>query len=95
MTRKINLHDLSKLDAAARAQLLKRSEADIAPFIEKVLPIIEAVRVEGDVALARFARDFDKSPVNPDAIAATPKDFDDALVRLDQEVLKALEFAVD
>lgn len=95
MTRKINLHDLSKLDTAARAQLLKRSEADIAPFIEKVLPIIEAVRVEGDVALARFARDFDKSPVNPDAIAATPKDFDDALVRLDQEVLKALEFAVD
>jgi histidinol dehydrogenase len=94
-TRKISLHDLSQLDAAARSQLLKRSEANIAPFIDKVRPIIEAVKNEGDVALARFAREFDKSPVNPDAIAATPKDFDDALVRLDQEVLKALEFAVE
>jgi histidinol dehydrogenase len=94
-TRKISLHDLSKLDAAARSKLLKRSEADIAPFIDKVRPIIEAVKKEGDVALARFAREFDKSPVNPDSIAATPKDFDDALVRLDQEVLKALEFAVE
>jgi histidinol dehydrogenase len=95
MTRKINLHDLSKLDAAQRAGLLKRSEADIAPFLAKVRPIIEAVKNEGDVALARFAREFDKSPVNPDAIAARPQDFDDALVRLDQEVLKALEFAVE
>jgi histidinol dehydrogenase len=95
MTRKINLHDLSKLDAAQRAALLKRSEADIAPFLEKVRPIIEAVKNEGDVALARFAREFDKSPVNPDAIAARPSDFDDALVRLDQDVLKALEFAVE
>jgi histidinol dehydrogenase len=95
MTRKINLHDLSKLDAAKRAGLLKRSEADIEPFLAKVRPIIEAVKNEGDVALARFAREFDKSPVNPDAIAARPQDFDDALVRLDQDVLKALEFAVE
>ena len=93
--RKISLHDLSKLDAASRAQLMKRSEADITPLLEKVRPIIDAVKTEGDTALARFAREFDKSPVNPDSIAATPKDFDDALVKLDQEVLKALEFAVE
>ena len=95
MTRKINLHDLSKLDAGQRAALLHRAEADIEPFLEKVKPIIAAVNGVGDVALARFAREFDKSPVTPDAIAATPKDFDDALVKLDQEVLKALEFAVE
>ena len=95
MTRKINLHDLSKLDAGARANLMKRAEADIEPFMAKVRPIIQAVKDEGDVALARFAREFDKSPVTPDAIAATPQDFDNALMRLDQEVLKALEFAVE
>ncbi len=95
MTRKINLHDLSKLDAAQRATLMQRAEADIEPFLAKVRPIIEAVKNEGDVALARYAREFDKSPVNPDAIAARPSDFDDALVRLDQDVLKALEFAVE
>src|ERR1700754_2697010 len=95
MARTVNLHNLAKLDAAARSQLLKRSEADIEPFLDKVRPIIEAVKNEGDVALARFAREFDKSPVTPDAIAARPSDFDDALVRLDQDVLKALEFAID
>jgi histidinol dehydrogenase len=95
MTRKINLHDLSKLDAAQRAALLRRTESDLSPFLEKVKPIIAAVKEEGDVALARFARDFDKAAVSPDALAATPKDFDDALVRLDQEVLKAIEFGVE
>jgi len=94
-TRKISVHDLSKLDAAGRDTLLKRSEASIEPILDKVRPIIAAVKAEGDIALARFAREFDKAPVNPDSIAATPKDFDDALVRLDQEVLKALEFAVE
>ncbi|HEY4162647.1 MAG TPA: histidinol dehydrogenase, partial [Dongiaceae bacterium] len=95
MTRKINLHNLAKLDAAARAQLLKRSEADVAPFLDKVRPIIEAVKKDGDAALARFAQEFDKSPVRADAIAATPSDFDSALVTLDPNVLKALEFATD
>jgi histidinol dehydrogenase len=95
MARTINLHNLAKLDAAARAQLLKRSEADITPFLDKVRPIIEAVKKEGDTALARFAQEFDKSPVRVDAIAATPSDFDAALVTLDPHVLKALEFATD
>jgi histidinol dehydrogenase len=95
MARTINLHNLATLDAAGRAQLLKRSEADIAPFLDKVRPIIEAVKQDGDAALARFAQEFDKSPVRADTIAATPSDFDAALVTLDPNVLKALEFATD
>ena len=48
------------------AALLRRSETDISSFIEKVAPIIEAVRAEGDKALARFGRDFDKADVSAD-----------------------------
>lgn len=95
MTRTVKLYELAKLSPDERAALLSRSEADLGPFIEGVRPIIDAVREEGDTALARFARDFDKSPVDPAAIAATPHDFDRAFEAVDPEVIEAIEFAVD
>ena len=63
MTTKISIHDLSKLSIVERNRLLQRTESDLSSFEEKVKPIIEAVRTEGDAALARFARQFDKAPV--------------------------------
>src|SRR5262245_30909397 len=40
----VSLHDLSTLSPAQRAQLLVRSEADLGPILEKVKPIIAAVK---------------------------------------------------
>lgn len=94
MADSVNIHRLAGLAPEARAALLKRSEADLSGFLERVRPIVEAVRLEGDVALARFAREFDKSEVTPDAIAATPADFDAAFAGLEPDVLAAIEFAV-
>ena len=88
----ISFHDLSKLNASERARLLRRTEADLAQFEEKVKPIIEAVRRDGDEALARFAREFDKSPVEANAIAATGEDFARAEKTLDPKVREALAF---
>lgn len=95
MAKSISFHVLSELSAAARADLIKRTESDLAPFIEKVKPIIEAVRSEGDAALARFARDFDKSPVEPDRIAATPEEFDAAFDNVAADMIEVLEFCSD
>ena len=93
MTTKISIHDLSKLSIVERNRLLQRTESDLSSFEEKVKPIIEAVRTEGDAALARFARQFDKAPVEADAIAATEADFARAEKTLDPRVKEALEFA--
>ncbi|MDO8352760.1 MAG: histidinol dehydrogenase, partial [Aestuariivirga sp.] len=71
MTSHINYLVLADLTAADRAALLKRTESDLAPFLEKVKPIIEAVRMEGDKALSRFAEQFDGALVDANAIAAT------------------------
>lgn len=90
---KINFHELSKLSSAQRASLLTRVETDLSSFEEKVKPIIAAVRAEGDVALARFARDFDKAPVMANEIAATEADFAAAEKSLDPQVRAAMEFA--
>jgi histidinol dehydrogenase len=93
MSRTVNFHELSKLTAAQRQRLLRRTETDLSGYESKVAAIIEAVRTEGDAALARFARDFDKAPVNANEIAATEADFDRADKRLDPTVREALEFA--
>lgn len=95
MSRDVSLHDLSKLSAADRGRLLVRSEADLGPIIERVKPIIAAVKAEGDEALARFAREFDKSPVDVKKLKATEADFDASFKAVELKVIEAIEFAVD
>lgn len=90
-----NLHILSELPSSARKALLTRTETDLSSFTEKVKPIIAAVRAEGDEALARFARQFDKAPVTSDAIAATEEDFDRAEKTLSPKMREAMRFAAD
>jgi len=89
----IAFHTLADLTAEQRASLTRRAEADLDSFVDRVRPIIEAVRDEGDMALARFTREFDKSPVEPDAIAATEADFERAFQALDPAMIEVLEFA--
>jgi histidinol dehydrogenase len=93
MTSHINYLTLADLTAAERATLLKRTESDLGPFLEKVVPIVEAVRLEGDKALSRFAGQFDNASVDASAIAATPEDFDRAQAELEADVREAIAFA--
>ncbi|MEL6234177.1 MAG: histidinol dehydrogenase [Pseudomonadota bacterium] len=91
----VSFFELSAMDAPARAALLQRAETDLAGFVEKVRPIVAAVRDEGDAALARFGRQFDRADVTADAIAATRADFDAAQDALGAEMVGVLEFAAD
>ncbi len=95
MTAAVNLHDLSTLSADQRASLMRRAEADLGPFLDRVAPIIEAVRTEGDAAIARFAREIDKAPLTEDTIAVTPREFDEAFDKVERPVIEAIEFAVE
>lgn len=91
----IAVHDLAMLDAAGRAKLLERSEADISEFRAKVGPIIDAVKTRGDEALAEFGRAFDKADVRADALRALPTDFDAAEAALDEDIKAAMRFATE
>ena len=93
MTQKINFHELAKLTAEQRKKLQLRTESDLTEFEKKCRPIVDAVRAEGDEALARFARDFDKAPVKANEIAATEADFAAAEKALEPKVREAMEFA--
>lgn len=94
MTAPCSLHVLAEMDAAAQAALLLRAEADLEPFLEKVAPIIAAVKAEGDAALVRYARDLDGAEIAPDALQATEADFDAARKALALEIVEAIDYAV-
>ncbi|HVW91581.1 MAG TPA: histidinol dehydrogenase [Devosia sp.] len=90
----ISFHRLSTLTAEQRAGLMRRAQADLGPVIEKVRPIIEAVRTEGDAALVRFAREFDKSEIGSGSIKASEAEFDAAFRAVEPEVIEAIKFAI-
>lgn len=91
----VSFHELAKLDDAARAALLRRSETDLSSFTEKVVPIIEAVRSEGDAALLRFGRELDRADLKEGSLKATEAEFDRAFDLVDREVVEAIRFGIE
>jgi histidinol dehydrogenase len=91
----VSFHELARLGPEQRDALTRRSETDLSSFIEKVRPIIEAVRTEGDAALLRFAREFEKAAVKPGALKVTEAEFDHAFTLVEQEVVEAIRFGID
>lgn len=89
----ISIHRLSELTAEQRGRLLRRAESDLSSFVEKVDPIIEAVRTGGDRALADLAARFDKAALAPDRIRAGEEEFAAARAALAPELVETLEFA--
>jgi histidinol dehydrogenase len=81
------------LGPAARAAALARPAASVAAHtLEQVRSIIQAVRTEGDAALARFSREFDG--VEPGALAVSSAEFTAARGELEPRQIAALEQAI-
>jgi len=95
MAEHIIIHDLNQMDDAQQLALLKRTEDDLAPFMEQVKPVIQAVQDEGDEALRRFAEKFDHAELAGTSLLATPEEFDAAFDRLPAELIDALSYAAD
>ena len=93
MDNQIQFHDFARLSEEEKQSLLKRTESDLGRYIESVKPIIEAVKKEGDQALAKFARDLDKSSLKADAIRVRPEEYDRAFECLDADLIESIEFA--
>ena len=89
----IAVHDLSRMDPAARAALMLRIEDDLNLFIKGAEPIITAVREQGNAALAAFAEKFDGAILTADQIAVTSDDFLRARQSLAPEIIDSIYFA--
>jgi histidinol dehydrogenase len=95
MSNAVNLFELAALDDTARATLMRRTEADLAPYDEPVARIVEAVRTEGDAAVARFGREFDKAELAPDRLQTSAEEFEEAERLVEPAVKDAIAFAVE
>ena len=91
----IAVHRLSQLSDDERDTLLTRTEDDLEHFIDGVKPIIEAVRKDGDTALAHYAQKFDSAAVSADAISATQTEISAAFDTVGTEMVDVLGYAAD
>jgi histidinol dehydrogenase len=88
-----NLHDLTGA-AEIPPALLERTETDLKSFLEGAQPIVNAVRREGDAALQRFAREFDKIQAKEMSLRATEEEFERAFQEIDPAVRRAIDYAI-
>src|SRR5690606_27995842 len=91
----VSFYEYAKLNAEEKAALLRRSETDLSGFIDKVAPILEAVRTEGDQALARFGRGLDNADVPETNRTVTDEQFDAAFTQVDASVIQSTQFGID
>jgi len=92
----VALHDLSSMSSAQRDQLLSRAEDDLESFLAGARPIIDAVKHQGDEALAQFGRDYDgATTLQANAIAATRAEIDKAFDQIDKAMVETLEYSAD
>ena len=87
---------LSDISREGYESLLKRTEDNLDYFLQHVPEIIEAVRLEGDEALARFGIKFDKAEVlSAKTILASKGEFENAFDKLSPQFIETLEYAAD
>lgn len=92
----ISFYERSQLSDEAYQALMRRSESDLSGFLEKVDPIIEAVKREGDAALARFGRELDGAQgLTEDTLKASEAEFDAAFDAVDKDVIAAITHGIE
>ncbi|MFN4140413.1 histidinol dehydrogenase [Aestuariivirga sp.] len=92
----INVQRLKELSADERAALGRRSESDLSTFFDKVQPIIDAVRRDGDDALVRLGHELDRAEsLRRETLRASPEEFDEAFRSVDAEVIEAIRYGIE
>ena len=84
-----------KSDDLALTGLLYRRETGKREVAESVAKIIETVRKEGDSALLRFTKQFDKVELNQNQLVVSEEEINSAYNLVDPQVLESLRLARD
>lgn len=83
----------NELDRATQDALLKRPALqNDATLRDQVIPILDQVRREGDVAIRRFTQEFDS--VDLSSLRVSSSEIDSAVAGLDPAALAAIELAI-
>jgi histidinol dehydrogenase len=91
----VHFYELTTMNAAQRARLLRRAEQHIEALIERVRPIVLDVRERGDIALLEYTARFDGVTLEPERLRVSAEEIAHAHETLDPAVHAAIEQAVD
>ena len=89
------LHQSDPGFANAFVELLARKQGDLAAVEKAVGDIIAAVRSDGDEALVRLTRQFDRYKIDMDRLRVPPSELSELADRCDPKVSAALRVAAD
>lgn len=90
----IHVYELSSLNVAQRARLMRRAEIQIDELIERVRPIVQAVRERGDEALIDFTARFDRVQLSPEQLRVSREEIEQAHAALERPVYEAIQHAI-
>ncbi len=90
----IHFYELSSISAEQRARLLRRAEIEIDELAERVRPILQSVRQQGDEALLEFTERFDRVQLTPGRLPVSRSEIEQAQQSLDLSVREAIEHAI-
>src|SRR3984893_588775 len=90
----IHFYELTHLDAARRARLIRRAELQIDELVERISPIVRAVRERGDDALIELTARFDHVQLTPAQLRVSPAEIEEAHRKLDKDVYAAIQHAI-
>jgi len=74
-----------KASKEEKARVMARCANNYPDALERVRPIIDAVKKEGDVALLRCASQFDGVSLTPERLRVSKKDFDEAYAQVGEK----------
>lgn len=91
----IPLRRWADIEESDRGRLLSRSGENIKDVLDSVADIVEAVRREGDAALAEYSRRFDKIDLSERGVAVTDEELLAADASVSPELRAAIDFSIE
>ncbi len=84
----------NRISNEKKSEILYRSQRDIDNFTKIVKPIMEEVRIKGDVAIAKYTKKFQNAVIPPAKIRVSEKEFKHAESSLENEVKESIQHAI-
>ncbi len=88
----INFYRWSDIDGVTKQRIMRRAQADIDSVCKIVQPIIDDIRDNGDEALRKYAKKFERADITN--IKASEEEFDRADQDLDSDLKEAIKHCV-
>ncbi len=89
----MNFFKLSETDRSKIKKILKRTEVDISEYAEVASKVIEDVKCNGDDAVFRYTKEFDKVVISAKTVKVTKEEFKKGRESLDSEIKEAIEYS--